>query len=184
MVNRRGFIGGVLGLAAAARAATAAPSIVEFGGAHLTPDLQQLARRLSEDVFNRARRALRGRRFTIVNGTRAVDDGLDAQWNMAVAVDRLAIRNGGVDMDIFRACTGAWVAGQVICPSRWPGDVTGVPLIEALASATRIGQPMLPKGVLWTAHLRDERLGFVMRAVMTYDLAFDNLPIRWDVISG
>ena len=145
-----------------------------------TDDTQRLVRVLSDDVFDRLRRACP----RLVRLTTAEKMGEAVDWvgvkqaNTSYTLNSMEVENP-LDLERFRLCTDCWVVGLVISPG--PGWANAAELFK---DARLVGLPWLPEGMVWRAHYLDETTGWAMRALAAYDLTLDQLVMRWDVLYG
>lgn len=148
-----------------------------------------LVRAMSDDVFERLRRAVRGRTLQVVPGTRVV---LAYQWNTSVEMGFIDIdhfHRVGFPLSWFRWATDTCPRGAACCPARplYGADLFSVPdpdPAQVFAELRSVGMPILPSGLTWAAHYMDEDTGMVMRVVALADILVDELVVRWDVIGS
>lgn len=200
-MNRRNFLrssaGGVGTLAAMAvvpaygfpAAPAAMPSTVHVLGAEPTDGAQRLIKAMSDDVFEQLRQRFRAayRTKTLkVTAYQYVGDGpIRESWHAAVRVDLCYAgeRPPEFPLETFRRETACWTHGyQLLFGSTDPKDAT--PVTQMFDDVAAVGMPMLPQGVMWTAHYLDEDTGLFMRAVADFDIVTNDAKARWDVLVG
>lgn len=152
-----------------------------------------LFRALSDDVFERAMAALRGQSYRLVTGQRvgeafALPAGRDTreavtlthQFNTDWQMDSRDLgRDVIFDLTRFRSHTNHWrdcLAIDYVHPT--------IATDAAFNGRRLMGLPMLPSGLLGTAHYIDEATGLTMRALMAFQVLDDHYTMRWDVLCG
>ncbi len=91
--------------------------------------------------------------------------------------------SGVFPIDDFVEKTSRWASGYSLLPA----DQKTYSAIEAFGqghSKGVVGQPPLPRGVMFAAHYVDTVTGMVMRAVAAYDMSHDRALMRFDVLVG
>lgn len=160
-----------------------APAVHVLGPILDTP-YGRLARALSDDVFERLRRAAAatGGKLTLVSGQYVGQGGLTEQWNNGYEVDGSYTSDypPPFDLERFRRFTDHWFKGLTLLIDQGPREMS----VDVLTRKTLVGLPILPSNLIWAAHYIDEATGAAMRVVSAYDVRYDNSVLRYDVLCG